>query len=217
MNDGQKLDFSLMDGRKTAGDATNPAGDQYQPATLAEGAKEAPAECKTIPAHPDALKSHSRASEGIYPKLEAEKREKEYQAEAAARQAEVYRAYQDAIKSSGRLVTAITNGIRAGEDPARLLLLACEAIGNMTGDGGYYERTRQDIIDVYGVGLMQPVLLELELENIKQRLAMLTRPELDNEPNRQNIDAAITAHRQRATVLETMIVAAGEKSAKGRS
>ncbi len=41
------------------------------------------------------------------------------------------------------------------------------------------EQTRRGLVAVYGVGLLQPVPLTVELEDVKRRLTMLTRPELE--------------------------------------
>lgn len=54
---------------------------------------------------------------------------------------------------------------------------------------------------------MQPDALTIELEGIQSRLAMLTRPELEREPedSRRRIAAAIRAHRQRAGEIEKIL------------
>lgn len=143
--------------------------------------------------HPEgknALKTHSRESQRITEKSN-----------------EVYKAYQDAKKRGGILMSSILKGIIAGEDSTRLLLLACEAISSMTGDALFYEQSRTSLITIYGAGLMQTVPLELELDDVCRRLAMLTRPELDMETaeNKERIRRAVKVHEERIAVLKTAI------------
>ena len=200
MND--TLDFSVLDA--LMGNLPNT---KKQPENLTQGVRDEGREYKDIPVGDDALKSHSAVAQGIYSRLEAERREKERRSTNADRQAEVYFAYQEAIKRGGALMSEIMKGITAGEDPARLLLKACELIGSMTGDGLFYEQARQSLIAIHGAGLLQPVPLTIELEVVKNRLAMLTRPELDDEPedSRMRIGQAIKAHEERMSVLMARI------------
>ena len=74
-----------------------------------------------------------------------------------------------------------------------------DCIGRITGDSVFAAQSRADLVTVYGKALMQPEALQIELEGVQARLAMLTRPELDAEPedSRRRIQAAIRAHKKR--------------------
>lgn len=130
--------------------------------------------------------------------------EREKQAKDQARQ--MYETYQQNIKRAGTLRGDIAKGILRGEDPLALLLKAVECISLMTGDTMIYTQSKKDLLAVYGWGLKQPAPLALELEETKQRLAMLSRPELitDQTPldARERIQSAINAHKAQIATLE---------------
>lgn len=132
---------------------------------------------------------------GIAPIL----REQEGRTEAEERALAICKEKQEAIAQSEAARSSILKGIQAGESTAKLLLLAVDCIGRITGDRVFSEQSRADILTVYGKGLSQPEALQIELEGIQARLAMLTRPELDAEPedSRRRIQAAIRAHKKR--------------------
>lgn len=134
-------------------------------------------------------------------------REQERHTAEQERALQICREYQDNIKKSGSAQTFILKGIKAGENPYKLLLAACECIGRLTSNRAFKEQASADIEDIAGKGLLQPEALEIELEGIQRRLAMLTRPELEREPedSRRRIAAAIRAHRQRAGEIEKVI------------
>ena len=131
--------------------------------------------------------------------LEQEKAERE-----STRQ--VYITYQENIKKAGILKTDIAKGIQRGEDPLELLLKALECISLMAGDTVLYRQGKENLIAVYGWGLKQPAPLKRELEEARQRLALLSRPELTTEQIPQgvqdNIQRAIRAHRELISTLE---------------
>lgn len=91
---------------------------------------------------------------------------------------QIYATYQQNITRAGTLRSDILKGIRLGEDPLALLLKALECISLMTGDKTLYTQSKGDILAIYGWGLEEPAPLELELGEVRKRLAMLTRPEL---------------------------------------
>ena len=105
--------------------------------------------------------------------------------------------------TSERCRTAITKGILAAQSPHELLVKAMEWISRMTGDTVFYDQGRENIKAIYGAGLLDPVPLEMELAEVRKRLAMLTRPELDAEPedSRRRIGRAVKAHREREAQL----------------
>lgn len=126
-------------------------------------------------------------------------REQERRPEAEERALAICKEKQAAIAESEAARTSILKGIQAGEPAAKLLLLAVDCIGRITGDSVFAAQSRADLVTVYGKALMQPEALQIELEGIQARLAMLTRPELDAEPedSRRRIQAAIRAHKKR--------------------
>lgn len=134
-------------------------------------------------------------------------REQEKRTAEQERALQICREYQDNIKKIGSAQTFILKGIKAGENPYKLLLAACECIGRLTSNRAFKEQASADIEDIAGKGLLQPEALEIELEGIQRRLAMLTRPELEREPedSRRRIATAIRAHRQRAGEIEKLL------------
>ena len=191
------VDFSILEALTDKQRATSPVepfvgGQATKPTQASNNASQRPTE----------------AAGGMYSKLAAEQREKDRQRDAAARKLEVYRDHQAAIRQAGTLMGEILKGINAGERPEVLLLTACKVLGSMTGDALYHETARQGLIAIYGVGLLEPLPLEWELDDIRRRLAMLTRPELEGEPeeSRRRIQTAIKAHEARAARLEALII-----------
>ena len=168
---------------------------------------EGDAEYKTMSDSQKTSQMQPDAPQAMYSKLVAEQRAKEAQQDAAEHQREVYRVHQEAIRRSGGIMTEITKGIINGVDPARLLLMACEVISTMTGDRLFIEQNRKNLIAVHGAGLLQPVPLEMELQEVQERLERLMRPELDNEPpdSLRRIEVAVKAHRERVATLEALI------------
>lgn len=130
-------------------------------------------------------------------------REQERRTEAEERALAICKEKQEAIAQSESARAAILKGIQAGEPLAKLLLLAVDCIGKITGDRVFPEQSRTDLLTVYGKALLQTETLQIELEGVQARLAMLTRPELDAEPeeSRRRIQAAIRMHRQRESEI----------------
>lgn len=137
------------------------------------------------------------------PLLMQQQRERAEREQARA----VYATYQDNIKLSGQLQTEILKGVKAGTDITDLFLKACKAISLMTSNSVFYTQTEADLKAIYGIGLKQPQVMQKELEEVKQHLTMLTRPELQQEPpeSKQRIDNAIKAHKERIKQLTDMI------------
>lgn len=122
-------------------------------------------------------------------------READQNADARARAAAVYQEHQDNIKLTYQLTTEIAKGIRAGADIYTLFLKAMDAIGRMTGDRQLLDRTRADLIAIYGVGLREPAPLELEISAAESRLARLRQAAATaGDDYAQNINAAIRSH-----------------------
>jgi len=89
----------------------------------------------------------------VYYKLEAEEKQKSVIAEAAAKQIEIYNAYQTAIGRAGQLTSDITKGIQEGQNIYNLFLKAVKCISLITGDEVFYEQAKKDIQAVYGIGI----------------------------------------------------------------
>ena len=134
-------------------------------------------------------------------------RAQERRTDEQERALEICREYQANTRRSEAAQTAILKGLQSGGNPYRLLLTACECIGSLTSNKAFSEMARADIKAIHGVGLAEPEALEMELEDIQTRLAMLTRTELDTEPDdsRRRIDSAIRAHRKRQTEIVSFL------------
>lgn len=98
------------------------------------------------------------------------------------------------IRVSNTYRTAITKGLLNGESPYRLLLQAIKCISEMTGDKPFYTENYDTVKSVYGEGLIETTPLEIELEEVRNRLEKLTRAELPQDDRRIR---AIKAHRER--------------------
>lgn len=121
---------------------------------------------------------------------------------------QVCKDYQHNTREAEGLTTAILKGARAGEPPVTLLLKAVKCIGLMTGETVTYSQLEEDIKSVYGVGLLEPEPLRMELEEVKGRLQKLQNAlERDTEPedSKKRIQAAIEAHKARANQLEKLL------------
>lgn len=108
---------------------------------------------------------------------------------------------------SEQYCAAITKGIQAGESPYTLLLQSIECISAMTGDSLFYTQNYENIKAIYGAGLSESVPLHMELTEVRQRLTMLTRPEIQDEPpdSRKRIERAIKSHRDRESQIINMM------------
>ena len=127
------------------------------------------------------------------------------------RSLEVYRTYQENIKTSGQLQTDILKGVQAGTDIYSLFLKAVKAISLMTSNTAFYSQIEADIKNIYGIGLQLPAPLTLELMDTQERLDRLREAE-QREPNIGSIKRAISAHQNRITELEKQIAKAQEKT-----
>jgi len=124
--------------------------------------------------------------------------------EAHQRSLEVYKAYQENIKTSSQLQTEILKGIKAGEDVYTLFLKAAKAISLMTSNSLFYSQIEADIEAIYGRGLKEKPPLQKALQETQERLQRLLEAE-QREPtgdSRERIKAAIKAHRAAIERLE---------------
>ena len=123
------------------------------------------------------------------------------------RSLEVYRTYQENIKTSSTLQTQILKGLKAGEDVYSLFLKAAKAISLMTSNSVFYSQTEEDLKAIYGRGLQEKPPLQIELEEVQgplQKLIEAEKREKDSN-SKERIHRAIQAHKDRATELRGMI------------
>lgn len=123
------------------------------------------------------------------------------------RNLEVYRTYQENIKTSSTLQTQILKGLKAGEDVYSLFLKAAKAISLMTSNSVFYSQTEEDLKAIYGRGLQEKPPLQIELEEVQGRLQKLIeadKREKDSD-SKERIQRAIQAHKNKATELREMI------------
>ena len=123
------------------------------------------------------------------------------------RSLQIYREYQQNIKTSSQLQTEILKGARAGEDIYSLFLKAVKAISLMTSNKVFYSQLEGDIRAIYGQGLLDPLPLRIELQQVQERLQHLREAEereLEAD-SRERIKRAITAHEARVAELEALI------------
>lgn len=123
------------------------------------------------------------------------------------RSLEVYRTYQENIKTSSTLQTEILKGLKAGEDAYSLFLKAAKAISLMTSNSLFYSQIEADIGAIYGRGLQHKPPLQKELQETQTRLQRLLEAEKREQhtDSRERIRAAIKAHRATIERLEDMI------------
>lgn len=115
--------------------------------------------------------------------------------------------YQQNIKTSSQLQTEILKGAKAGESVYSLLLKACKAISLMTSNSVFYSQLEGDIREIYGQGLLDPLPLQIELQETQERLTRL-REALNREiePDaKERIQRAVKAHEAKIADLESLI------------
>lgn len=123
------------------------------------------------------------------------------------RSLEVYRHYQENIKTSGQLQTDILKGVQAGTDIYSLFLKAAKAISLMTSNSLFYSQIEADTRAIYGEGLQEQAPLQSELEEVQKRLTKLKEAqagELESD-SRERIGRAIAAHEAKIAQLTEKI------------
>lgn len=119
----------------------------------------------------------------------------------------ICREYQQNIKTSSQLQTEILKGAKAGESIYSLFLKACKAISLMTSNTVFYSQLEGDIRAIYGQGLLDPLPLQIELQETQERLTRL-REALNREiePDaKERIQRAVKAHEAKIADLESLI------------
>ena len=127
----------------------------------------------------------------------------------------ICREYQQNIKTSSQLQTEILKGARAGEDIYSLFLKACKAISLMTSNTVFYSQLEGDIRAIYEQGLLDPLPLQIELQQTQERLTRLREAEereLEAD-SRERIKRAVKAHENKIAELEALIARGAESKA----
>ena len=126
----------------------------------------------------------------------------------AERIKEVYKAYQNNIKTSGALQAEILKGLKMGEDIYRLFLKAVKAISLMTSNSVFYTQSEQDIKITYAIGLQEKVPLQIELKEVETRLKRLQEALLreDNTDDKRRIETAIKVHKEKIEKISNLMM-----------
>lgn len=165
--------------------------------------RKASGEYKTIADDKKPLETLVEGLEGIH-KLQRQADAKKMDID---RSLAICKEYQQNIKTSSQLQTEILKGAKAGESVYSLLLKACKAISLMTSNSVFYSQLEGDIRAIYGQGLLDPLPLQIELQETQERLARL-REALNREiePDaKERIQRAVKAHEAKIADLESLI------------
>lgn len=160
-------------------------------------------ENKTIAESKKPLETLTEGSEGIH-KLQRQADAKKMDID---RSLAVYMEYQQNKKTSSQLQTEILKGAKAGESIYSLFLKAAKAVSLMTSNKVFYNQLEGDIRAIYGYGLLDPLPLQIELQETQERLTRL-REALNRkiEPDaKDRIQRAVKAHEAKIADLESLI------------
>lgn len=118
-----------------------------------------------------------------------------------------YHFYGQNTRAAEEDCTRILKGVRAGEDPVTLLLIASHAISSMTGNRLFYSQVSDDIKTIWGDGLERPAALISDLKETQERLSRLRSAEARAKTKEEaaRIHGAIVAHKNRIAELETLL------------
>lgn len=145
------------------------------------------------------------AAEGVIEGTEAKRYALlEQQAETARQGRALWQKQADNILRSEAARTGLLKGIAAGEDPFALLLQALACISLMTGDTLLLEQGRADLLAIYGEGLLEPVPLQMQLAQVRDRLARLKAARPTDPDSAARIQRAVEAHQSRLQELQRL-------------
>lgn len=118
---------------------------------------------------------------------------------------------QEEIARSNELQAEIFHGINRGEPAERLLLKALECIALKDGDTVSYKEARENLKAIYGIGLGQEIPLQIELEEIEERLHRLKESyerekDSDQKDMVERLKKAIKAHEERAQNIRNRLM-----------
>lgn len=155
--------------------------------------------------HSKTFKKAKKPAEGkIEPQAQALQRKADNRQKQIEDSARVLKEYQTNKRLTNGLVSEITKGIQQGIDVYDLFLKAVEALALATNDTALYERTRDNLKVIYGIGLKETRALELEKEDTQKRLERLTQAlnNADRVEHKERIKNAITAHQKHLETLQ---------------
>lgn len=120
---------------------------------------------------------------------------------------EVYQTYQENTKISELLRAEILKGTKAGKDIYGLFLKAVEAISLMTHDSHFYSQIKEDVRVIYGRGLQEKPVLQMEIQETEKRLQKFREAEKREEPreDRERIKKAIQLNEEELLRLTELI------------
>lgn len=145
------------------------------------------------------------AAEGVVEGAEAKRYAiLEQQAETARQERALWQRQADNILRSEAARTRLLKGIARGEDPCALLLEALSCISLMTGDTLLLEQGRADLLAIYGEGLLEPVPLQTQLDQLRDRLVRLKAARPADPDSAARIQRAVEAHQSRLHTLELL-------------
>lgn len=159
-------------------------------------------EYKTLAEPKNGLETNTEGLDGIN-KLQ---READRKKQDIDRSLQIYREYQQNIKTSSQLQTELLKGARAGEDIYTLFLKAVKAISLMTSNQMFYSQLEGDIRAIYGIGLQEAPAIDIELTQVTERYIKLLEA-LEREPDgdsRDRIRQAIKAHENKIRELDAL-------------
>ena len=138
------------------------------------------------------------------PEAQSLQRKADHRKQQLAISANVLKEYQTNKRLTNGLVSEITKGIQQGTDICDLFLKAVEALAYATNDTALYERTRDNLKAIYGIGLKEPRALELEKEDTQKRLERLLQAlnNTDRVEDKERLKNAITAHQKHLKALQ---------------
>ena len=151
------------------------------------------------------LKTAKKPAEGkIEPYTKALQRKADNRQKQLEDSARVLKEYQTNKRLTTELVTEITKGVQQGTDIYDLFLKAVEALALATNDTALYERTRDNLKVIYGIGLKETRALELEKEDTQKRLERLIKSleEASDISDQLRLKRAIQAHQKHLKTLQ---------------
>ena len=155
--------------------------------------------------HSKTLKTAKKPAEGkIEPRTQALQRKADNRQKQLEDSARVLKEYQKNKRLTTELVTEITKGVQQGTDIYDLFLKAVEALAYATNDTALYERTRDNLKAIYGVGLREPRALEIEKQETQKRLKRLIESleEASDISDQLRLKRAIQAHQKHLKTLQ---------------
>ena len=153
--------------------------------------------------HSKTLKTAKKPAESK-PEAQSLQRKADHRKQQLAISANVLKEYQTNKRLTNGLVSEITKGIQQGADIYDLFFKAVEALAYATNDKALYERTRDNLKAIYGVGLREPRALEIEKQETQKRLKRLIESleEASDISDQLRLKRAIQAHQKHLKALQ---------------